>query len=401
MGAKPAKSRKLNSSGLRLVGIGLGLIVALGGLTVSIVLATPDVEDSLARFWPLAFAGFPIMGALVLGRRPGNRIGLIMLWIGIAAGVPQALTAASVTVTDPRLSAILERIGNSIPIDWMLVIVLLVVFPTGSISERPLKWLVRFLFVLIPFMIGFSIVSDLPLPASGRQNPLAIPALTAWSKAALDGFVIVPLSALVALVSVVRRWRRASGTDRLQYRWFAAGIGALLIGVLWITLPDLFLQNLEATDFVEKLFANAAVAAVVLGVNAVPVAIAIAVLRYRLFEIDRLVSRTVSYTVVIALLAILYTATIYGVQALVGAESELAVAGSTLVAAAAFNPVRRRVQAVVERRFNRARFDAEAEASAFADRLHRALDLNAVIADLEGVLSQTVKPARSGIWIRG
>lgn len=223
-----------------MVGIGLGLIVALGGLTVSIVLATPDVKDSLARFWPLAFAGFPIMGGLVLGRRPGNRIGLIMLWIGIAAGIPQALTAASVTVTDPQLSAILERIGNSIPIDWMLLIVLLVVFPTGSTSSRPLRWLLRSLFVVIPFMIGLSIVSDQPLPASGRQNPLAIPALTTWSKAAIDGFVIVPLSALVALVSIVRRWRRASGTDRLQYRWFAAGIAALLIGVLWITLPDLF-----------------------------------------------------------------------------------------------------------------------------------------------------------------
>ena len=141
-------------------------------------------------------------------------------------------------------------------------------------------------------------------------------------------------------------------------------------------------------------------AAIVLGVNAVPVAIAIAVLRYRLFEIDRLVSRTVSYAVVIAFLAVLYTATIYVVQIVVGAESELAVAGSTLVAAAAFNPLRRRVQAVVDRRFNRARFDAESESSAFADRLHQALDLNTVIDDLQNVLAQTVKPVVSTIWIR-
>lgn len=377
------------------------MTVALGGLIVSIVLATPDVEDSIARFWPLAFAGFPIMGGLVLARRPGNRIGLIMLWIGIAAGIPQVLTSASVTVSDPRLSAILERIGNSFPIDWMLLIVLLVVFPTGATPSKPLQWLLRALFILIPVIVGLSIVSDQPLPASGRQNPLAIPALSTWSKVAIDGFVIVPLSALVALFSIVRRWRSASGTDRLQYRWFAVGIAALLIGVLWITLPDLFLQNLEASDSVESLFAGVSVAAVVLGVNAVPVAIAIAVLRYRLFEIDRLVSRTVSYTVLIAFLAILYTATIYLVQALVGAESELAVAGSTLFAAAAFNPVRRRVQAVVDRRFNRARFDAEAEASALAKRLHRALDLDAVVADLEVVLSETVKPVSSAVWIRG
>jgi len=143
------------------------------------------------------------------------------------------------------------------------------------------------------------------------------------------------------------------------------------------------------------------VAAIVLGVNSVPVAIAVAVLRYRLYEIDRLVSRTVSYAVLVALLAVVYTATIWVVQVLVGPESELAVAGSTLVAAAAFNPVRRRVLTIVDRRFNRSRFDAETEASAFAERLHQALDLNTVIEDLSGVLSQTVKPVSSTIWIKG
>jgi hypothetical protein len=156
----------------------------------------------------------------------------------------------------------------------------------------------------------------------------------------------------------------------------------------------------SATGFLPWFSPVVNVSAIVLGVNAVPVAIAIAVLRYRLFEIDRLVSRSVSYAVVIALLAALYTATIYVVQVLVGAQSDLAVAASTLMSAAAFNPLRRRVQALVDRHFNRARFDAGAEASAFAERLHRAHDLNTVIADLEGVLSQTVKPVRSTIWIR-
>lgn len=328
------------------------------------------------------------MGALVLWRKPGNRIGLIMLWIGVTAGIPQAITAAAVTVTDAELSAILERIGNSIPIDWILVIALLAVFPSGSTSSRTMKWLLRILFALTPFFIGLAIVADIPLPASGRDNPLGVPALRAISEAAIAGFVVVPLSAFVALVSIVRRWRRASGTDRLQYRWFAVGIALLVVGV-------------SATGFLPWFHPVFSVAAIVLGVNAVPVAIAVAVLRYRLFEIDRLVSRTVSYAVVIALLAVLYTATIYVVQVLVGAESEFAVAGSTLVAAAAFNPVRRRVQVVVDRRFNRARFDAESEASAFADRLHKALDMNTVIEDLSGVLSQTVKPVTSSIWIRG
>lgn len=365
----------------------LGLIVALGGIVTSLLWSAPDVTDSFARFWPLAFAGFPIMGALVLWRRPGNRIGLIMLWIGISAGIPMVITAAAVTVGEPRLSAILERIGNSIPIDWILVIALLAVFPSGLPPSPTLKWLLRILFIWTPIVIGLAIVSDVPLPATGRDNPLAVPVLRPLSEAAIASFVIVPVSASVALVSIVRRWRRATGTDRFQYQWFAVGIAMLVVGV-------------GATGFLPWVHPVVNVGALVLGVNAVPVAIAIAVLRYRLFEIDRLVSRTVSYAVVIALLAGLYTLTIYVVQSLVGAESELAVAGSTLVAAAAFNPVRRQVQALVDRRFNRARFDAESEASAFAERLHKALDVKTVIDDLEDVLSQTVKPTSSTVWIR-
>ena len=364
------------------------LAVSLGGLGASLVLAAPDVEDQFARFWPLAFAGFPIMGALILWRKPGNRIGFLMLAIGLSAGIAQAIAAAAVALaaSEPRLSAIFERVGNSLPIDWILVVALLVVFPSGSPSSRASTRLLRSLFVLTPFLIGLAIVSDVPLPASGRANPLAVPALRTLSRFAVDGFVIVPLSALIALLSILRRWRGASGTDRLQFRWFAVGISFLIVGIVSGTLPW-FHPVLT-------------VSAIILGVNAVPLAIAIAVLRYRLFEIDRLVSRTVGYGAIVALLALIYTGTIYLVQTVVEAESQLAVAGSTLVTAAAFNPLRRRVQAVVDLRFNRARFDAELEASAFAERLRKALDVNRIVADLEDVLSQTVKPISSTIWIR-
>jgi hypothetical protein len=382
---KPSQSRPLSKP--RLLAISLGLMVALGGLAISMVLAAPDVEDNFARFWPLAFAGFPIVGALVLWRKPGNRVGLIMLWIGISAGIPQAINAAAVAVADPEFSAILERIGNSLPVDWILVIALLVVFPSGSPSSRTMTWLLRVLFILTPFMIALAIVADFPLPASGRDNPLALPALRAASEVAIAGFVIVPASATAALISIVRRWRNASGTDRLQFRWFAFGIGLLVIGVGSANLPWF---NSVLT-----------VLAIIVGVNAVPVAIGIAVLRYRLYEIDRLVSRTVSYAAVIAFLAIIYVSTVYLAQTLVGAESQVTVAASTLAAAAAFNPLRRRVQAVVDHRFNRSRFNAESEAAAFADRLHMAHDLNTVIDDLGDVLSQTVRPASSTLWIRG
>jgi hypothetical protein len=138
----------------------------------------------------------------------------------------------------------------------------------------------------------------------------------------------------------------------------------------------------------------------IIGLTAIPAGIAVAVLRYRLYEIDRLISRSVTYAIVIGLLAGVYAAVVCLVQGLLGTECQLAVASSTLVVAAAFNPLRRRVQAVVERRFNRARFDAEREVAAFGDRLQGAVDLSSVTSDLGYVIANTVRLASTAIWIR-
>jgi hypothetical protein len=131
-----------------------------------------------------------------------------------------------------------------------------------------------------------------------------------------------------------------------------------------------------------------------------PAAAGLAVLRYRLYEIDRIISRTVTYSIVAGLLAALYTATVYAMTRLVPVTGDLAVAGSTLAIAALFNPLRRRVQRVVDRRFNRSRYDAVLMIESFALRLRSGVELGEVLADLQQVLVHTVEPASTKIWLR-
>jgi hypothetical protein len=136
------------------------------------------------------------------------------------------------------------------------------------------------------------------------------------------------------------------------------------------------------------------------GTLILPAAAGLAVLRYRLYEIDRIISRTVTYSIVAGLLAALYTATVYAMTRLVPVTGDLAVAGSTLAIAALFNPLRRRVQRVVDRRFNRSRYDAVLMIESFALRLRSGVELGEVLADLQQVLVHTVEPASTKIWLR-
>ncbi len=162
-----------------------------------------------------------------------------------------------------------------------------------------------------------------------------------------QGFFVIPLLLLVALGSLVRRWRASSGVERLQYPWLMTAI-AFVIVMLVITqlVPESVILD---------------VSLVFIALNAIPAAIGVAILRYRLYDIDKLISRTVSYAVVAAVLVAVYAGSILALGSLVGRGNPLAVAGATLASAALFTPVRRRVQAFIDRRFDRARYDAAQE----------------------------------------
>ncbi|HEY2958743.1 MAG TPA: hypothetical protein VGM21_11135 [Actinomycetota bacterium] len=186
---------------------------------------------------------------------------------------------------------------------------------------------------------------------------------------------------------VVLRFRAARGVERQQLRWVAAGATTAVVGpLLLLALAAVGLPTLDAFSWPLLL--------------AVPVAIAVAVLRYRLWDLDRLVSRTVAYALVTGLLLVPYLLVVPAATRLVAGSGSLAVAAATLAVAAAFQPLRRRVQDLVDRRFNRRRYDAARTVEGFAARLRDQVDLDALQAELLTVVDQTVQPTQASLWLR-
>jgi hypothetical protein len=203
------------------------------------------------------------------------------------------------------------------------------------------------------------------------------------------GFVLAGVI-LAALVSLIARFRRARGVERQQLKWFAYGTALLLL------LPVSGLVGAELAGPVGNL-----IAAVIF--SALPVAIGIAVLRYRLYDLDRLVNRTVVYGSLTVLLAGVYAGLVFTLSQLLNPadqQSALAVAASTLVVAALFQPARRRIQALVDRRFNRRRYDAARTVAAFSARLRDQIELGTLSTELLAVVDQTMQPTQASLWLR-
>jgi hypothetical protein len=202
--------------------------------------------------------------------------------------------------------------------------------------------------------------------------------------------LFVILFALLAAASQVVRYVRARGVERLQIKWFAfAVIGAISLIIVQSALRDVVPLPAVVWDLV---FA--------LSVVAFPVAIGASVMRYRLYEIDRIMSRTVSYTLVVGFLGLVFVGTVTGLTTLLETQSDLVVAGSTLAVAALFNPVRKRVQGVVDRRFNRSRYDAERVMTRFAAALRDEVDPDAVVDGWMSVVAATMEPSTAAVWVR-
>jgi hypothetical protein len=190
---------------------------------------------------------------------------------------------------------------------------------------------------------------------------------------------------------MIARFRRSSGVERAQLKWFAAAGSVEVVSLMasaFFTIPSALLNTI-LTVTVSPLL---------------PIAATVAILRYRLYDIDRIVSRSVAYAAVTGVLAALFVGLVVSLQtalAPVTENSSIAVAGSTLVVAAVFQPLRRRVQGLVDRRFNRARFDADRVATGFAGRIRDQVEAGAVIVALDEAIDRTVQPVSTGIWIRG
>ena len=203
---------------------------------------------------------------------------------------------------------------------------------------------------------------------------------------------LIAATALAAVLSLVFRYRQAQAAERAQLRWLvyagALTVAAVVAGLLTAQIIG---TNSTTTNLQNALGSGAAVL--------LPAAIGIAVLRYRLYDIDRIISRTVAYAIVTGLLIGVYAGLVLLATHLLRFHTPVAVAAATLAAAALFNPVRRRVQHQVDRRFNRARYDADQVAAAFAARLKDTVDLNSVRDDLTGIVSRALEPAHVSVWI--
>jgi hypothetical protein len=258
----------------------------------------------------------------------------------------------------------------------------LLVFPDGRLPSPRWRW--------AAWLAGAGVaVMTLGMAASTLGDPVRI-ALSEEEPGGLPGLVLdvsviaAAASFLAALVSLAQRWRRARGNEREQLKWvaFAAGLALVANIVLQIfQLPGLGL----------------------VGVMLVPVGAAVAILRYRLYDIDRIISRTLGYGLLTALLGLVYVAGVFVFGRLLnpgGKPSGLAVAASTLAVAALFQPARRRVQAAVDRRFNRARYDAARTVAAFSARLRDQIDLDTLSTELLAVVDQTMEPTQVSFWLR-
>lgn len=337
------------------------------------------------------------VGSFVAWRRPDNIVGWLVALIGLGWAAYQTVAeyAVHTLLVEPGVWPLGPEAGVLTQITWVVPLavipVLLLVYPTGRMLSR--RWaVVAVIDAVGTMLILLSAFSLWRLRQIGsRLLFIEEEVVDPTSEGVFPwGLLLVVTALLGALVAAVVRWRRAGQIERLQMQWLlVAGIILCLQSIVILTPVD----GLPGVSVIAEVL-------LLLGLMAMPFAIAIAVLRYRLFEIERIISRTVTYGVMTALVVAFYLVTVFLLRLVVPAEGQLAVAGSTLATAALFNPVRRRVQAVVDRHFNREKYDAERVLSVFSGRLRNRADLGQVSRDLAETAQRTVQPSSISVWIR-
>jgi hypothetical protein len=380
-----------------------GVALLLSAAVVAVVALT-----ALTRDFRVTFDGVLLLVIMVVGcvgyvvalRNPRNPIG----WMLLAAAVLFALYGVGVlyTVLDFRQHGgrlPLGRVSLALMPTWSLGVVLLglavAVFPDGTVASRGWRFAVGLYvaagawFAVVwsisqaTLHIGPRFAVDEVGNYEGTQHGFAsTTAAVAWAAAPLVG---VLFAAFVIRQWVI--WRRATGERRKQLTWLMSGGAVSIVSIVVIVNTNVIGHLRVVTDLVG------------LGLTAIPLAIGIGILRYRLYEIDRLISRTLSYAIVTGSLLVLFATIVFVATDVLPFSSPIAVAASTLAAASLFNPWRRSVQHVVDRRFNRARYDADATVAAFSTRLRNAVDLRTVSAELAAAVDRAVSPAHLTLWV--
>jgi hypothetical protein len=353
--------------GLLATGAAAALAFPLGYATVGLVLTLRRPANPIGWLyatsglvWALIIPFEPWLNTLLLGHRPlalAGQLAVVFRETGWAPAIALGITLPFLLLPDGRLRS---RRWRLVVADTVAGVALLVI--GGSLAPGQL--------------------TNGPIPI---DKPFGLPGLAGRIAAAavIAGLVLYALSLPAALICMVLRFRAARGAERQQLRWVAVGAAVAVLVLLPVPGRELLPGFLTAV-----------------AVLAVPVSVAVAVLRYRLWDLDRLVSRTITYVLVTVLLAVPYLLILPVAARVAEGAGSLAVAAATLAAAALFQPLRRRIQDLVDRRFNRRRYDAARTVEAFAARLRDQVDLDTLEAELLAVVDQTVAPTRASLWLR-
>jgi hypothetical protein len=401
---------------------------SLAGLTVAIfavavvfailaLIADPSQLSQLAKsaggfLTILPFFSFPVVGVLIASRRPENWIG----WICLVTGLFWTLFFENDMSNAYKLAST-GTVNSSVKLDaltqadWvfpigLLGIYMILLFPDGRLPSRrwrPFAWFAGAVMVLIN--VTFALVPGPLDEHPGVQNPFGLEQFPWMSGAAVATVLMLPLCILVSAFSLVLRYRRSGREVREQIKWLA--FAASFVGLMYFgTLISGLLLSPESytTNETPPLWVSLSQQSSYVSFASVPIAIGFAVLKYRLYDIEIIINRALVYGLLTATLVALYFGGIVLLQRvfviITGERSTLAVVASTLLIAALFNPLRHRIQSLIDRRFYRSKYDARRTLEAFSARLRNETDLQALNNDLVGIVRETMQPAHVSLWLR-
>src|SRR5215211_2007179 len=348
-------------------------------------------------FAVLAMLSAATVGAVLASRRPRHPVGWLLLGFALsqtASGVITASVAYGLVARPGALPAA-HVVARYYPATGAAALALLslvlLLTPTGSLPSARWRW-----WAVVTAATPLALVLVVAV-VPGRVDPQLLLASSPFSDRALGGvllvatrvaLVVTAVAVAVAAGSLVVRFRRAHGVERQQLRWVALGATLMLLAGP-VVLAPVALESPILVDWAPAVW-----------VVVLPLAVRAAVLRYRLYDLDRIISRTLAYGLLTLVLGGGYALVVLGLGQLLGRDSPLVVATATLAVAAVFQPARRRVQAVVDRRFNRRRHDTTRLIDGFGDRLHQQIDLDTLTVELLAVVDQTMQPTQVSLWLR-
>ena len=403
---------------------GLCLIMAVATIVLSVLAQSvhspgnwdtgSGVGDSLIF---ASFLAFPIVGALLASRRSRNPIGWICLISGlfwmliiVSEGYSTCGLAVPDSVPFPVTINALLYAWLWVPTVGLIGIYLIMLFPDGKLPSRrwrPFAWFAGAVIVLESVIV---FLTPGPLEGmGGARNPFGLEGYPWLVPTGWIVLLLIPVCMLASAASLVLRFRRSGGEERQQIKWIA--FAASFMGSVYLLIMGAGLINWlisapgVASDLgTQTLWGALLEDMMLLSFAAIPVAIGFAVLRYRLYDIDLLINRTLVYGSLTVCLGLVYFGSVVSLQyvfrALSGGNSQLVIVASTLVIAALFNPLRRRVQRFVDRLFYRKKYDARQVLAAFGTRLKDEVDLDSLGGELEAVVRETLQPARVSLWLR-